>query len=147
MRRKECRRMGSFRVARLNKHQEDALQLVVESKSDVFVNLPTGSGKSVIFQALSGDLALSIVYSYVKTTNQSQKNRMLSQAIACVHVQPPFFYPGNHRGPFFLRTTRLRIVGLIDEISTKRTHIKEKIRGNFFIYLPTESLSYHTLLF
>ena len=69
MRRKECRRMGSFRVARLNKHQEDALQLVVESKSDVFVNLPTGSGKSVIFQALSGDLALSIVYSYVKTTN------------------------------------------------------------------------------
>ena len=79
--------MGSFRVARLNKHQEDALQLVVESKSDVFVNLPTGSGKSVIFQALSGDLALSIVYSYVKTTNQSQKNRMLSQAIACVTVK------------------------------------------------------------
>ena len=53
---------------------------------------------------------------------------MLSQAIACVHVQPPFFYPGSHRRRFFLRTTRLRIVGLIDEISTKRTHIKEKIR-------------------
>ena len=62
-------RMGSFRVARLNKHQEEALRLVVESKSDVFVNLPTGFGKSVIFQALSGDLALSIAYSYVKTTN------------------------------------------------------------------------------
>ena len=62
-------RMGSFRVARLNKLQEEALRLVVESKSDVFVNLPTGFGKSVIFQALSGDLALSIVYSYVKTTN------------------------------------------------------------------------------
>ena len=72
---------------------------------------------------------------------------MLSQAIACEDVQPPFFYPGNHRRSFFLRTTRLRIVGLIDEISTKRIHIKEKIRGHFFIYLPTESLSYHTLLF
>ena len=72
---------------------------------------------------------------------------MLSQAIACVHVLPPFFYPGNHRRRLFLRTTRLRIVGLIDEISAKRTHIKENIRGNFFIYLPTESLSYHTLLF
>ena len=66
MRRKEWE---FFRFERLNKHQEEALRLVVESKSDVFVNLPTGFGKSVIFQALSGDLALSIVYSYVKTTN------------------------------------------------------------------------------
>ena len=72
---------------------------------------------------------------------------MLSQAIACEPVQPPFFYPGNHRRRFFLRTTRLRIEGLIDEISTKRIHIKEKNRGNFFIYLGTEYLSYHTLLF
>ena len=66
MRRKEWE---FFRFERLNKHQEEALRLVVESKSDIFVNLPTGFGKSVIFQALSGDLALSIVYSYVKTTN------------------------------------------------------------------------------
>ena len=62
-------RMGSFRVARLNKHQEEALRLVVESKSDVFVNLPTGLGNSVVFQALSGALALSIVYSDVEATN------------------------------------------------------------------------------
>ena len=32
---------------------------------------------------------------------------------------------------FFLGTTRLRFVGLIDEISTKRINIEEKIRGNF----------------
>ena len=57
------------------------------------------------------------------------------------------FLPWEPQTSFFLRTTRLRIVGLIDEISTKRIHIKEKIRGHFFIYLPTESLSYHTLLF
>ena len=48
---------------------------------------------------------------------------------------------------FFLGTTRLRIVGLIDEISTKRINIEEKIRGNFFIYWPTESMICHTLLF
>ena len=37
---------------RLNMHQEEALRLVVESKSDVFVNLPTGLGTPVVFQAL-----------------------------------------------------------------------------------------------
>ena len=52
-----------FGFERLNKHQEEALRLVVESKSDVFVNLPTGFGKSVVFQALS------IVNSYVEPSN------------------------------------------------------------------------------
>ena len=36
-----------------------SLATCVESKSDVFVNLPTGFGKSVVFQALP------FVYSYV----------------------------------------------------------------------------------
>ena len=52
-----------FGFERLNKHQEEALRLVVESKSDVFVNLPTSFGKSVVFQALS------IVYCHVQPTN------------------------------------------------------------------------------
>ena len=54
---------GVFGFERLNKHQEEALRLVVESKIDVFVNLPTGFGKSVVFQGLS------IVYCYVEPTN------------------------------------------------------------------------------
>ena len=29
-------------------------------------------------------------------------------------------------------------MGLINEISIKRIHIEEKIRGHFFIYLPME---------
>ena len=53
-----------FGFERLNKHQEEALGLVVESKSDVFVNLPSGFGKSVVFQALP------IVYSYVEPTRE-----------------------------------------------------------------------------
>ena len=42
-----------FGFERLNKHQEEASRLVVESKSDVFVNLPTGFRKSVVFHVLS----------------------------------------------------------------------------------------------
>ena len=38
-----------FGFERLNKHQDEALRLLVESKRDVFVNLPTGFGKSVVF--------------------------------------------------------------------------------------------------
>ena len=57
-----------FRFERLNKHQKEALRLVVESKSDVFVNLPTGFGKSVVFQVLS-----MIVYSYVEPTKVEPK--------------------------------------------------------------------------
>ena len=68
--RKMCRKEWEvFGFERLNKHQEETLRLVVESKSDVFVNLPTGFGESVVFQALSGALALSIVYSYVEPSN------------------------------------------------------------------------------
>ena len=82
-----------------------------------------------------------------ETNKLERKKRMLPQAIACEDVQRPFFYPGNHRRSFFLRTTRLRIVGLIDEISTKTIHIKGKNRGNVFIYLPTGSLRSYTMFF
>ena len=41
-----------FGFEKLNKHQEEAIQRIVEMKSDVYVNLPTGYGKSVVFQAL-----------------------------------------------------------------------------------------------
>ena len=36
----------------LNEHQRNALTIVVKKKQDVFVNLPTEFGKSVVFQAL-----------------------------------------------------------------------------------------------
>ena len=41
-----------FGFEKLNKHQEEAIQQIVEMRSDVYVNLPTGYGKSVVFQAL-----------------------------------------------------------------------------------------------
>ena len=48
-----CRKVWDvFGFDSLNKHQLEALRFVFDSKSDVFVNLPTGFGKSVVFQAL-----------------------------------------------------------------------------------------------
>ena len=41
-----------FGFEKLKKHQEEAIRQVVELKVDVHVNLPTGYGKSVLFQAL-----------------------------------------------------------------------------------------------
>ena len=39
-----------FGFEKLNKHQEEAIQQIVEMKRDVYVNLPTGYGKSVVFK-------------------------------------------------------------------------------------------------
>ena len=56
------------------------------------------------------------------------------------YTEPVYSRPFSSLGTadvfFFLRTTRLRIVGLIDEISTKRIHIEEKIKGNFSSICP-----------
>ena len=41
-----------FKLSELNKHQKEAIISAVLKKKDVFVRLPTGFGKSVIFQAL-----------------------------------------------------------------------------------------------
>ena len=42
-----------FGFSTLNEYQENALKFVIEKKKDVFVNVPTGFGKSVIFQGFS----------------------------------------------------------------------------------------------
>ena len=71
---------------------------------------------------------------------------MLSQCTAALFLawEPQTYFFSF----FFLRTTRLRIAGLIDEISTRGfIYIEEKISGNFFIYLPKQSKIYRTLLF
>ena len=39
-----------FKISDLNEHQKVAITKLVAEKQDVFVNLPTGFGKSLIFQ-------------------------------------------------------------------------------------------------
>lgn len=41
-----------FQIEALNDHQKRALHAYIEEKQDVFINLPTGFGKSLIYQAL-----------------------------------------------------------------------------------------------
>ena len=41
-----------FHITNFNDHQKNAIRTILEEKRDVFVNLPTGFGKSIIFQAL-----------------------------------------------------------------------------------------------
>ena len=41
-----------FGISNLNKFQKDAIKCIVDEKRDVLVNVPTGFGKSIIFQAL-----------------------------------------------------------------------------------------------
>jgi superfamily II DNA helicase RecQ len=38
-----------FRISNFNDPQKNAIQTILEEKRDVFVNLPTGFGKSIIF--------------------------------------------------------------------------------------------------
>ena len=61
-----------------NKHyKEEPLRLVVQSKSNVFMNLSTSFGKSVVFQALS------IVYSYVEQQTRAKKTDALAGDSMC----------------------------------------------------------------
>ena len=41
-----------FVITELNKYQKQAILQIVQKKTDMFINLPTGFGKSLIYQAL-----------------------------------------------------------------------------------------------
>ena len=41
-----------FQISSLNDHQKEAIRSIVVNNKDVLVNLPTGFGKSLIYQAL-----------------------------------------------------------------------------------------------
>ena len=43
---------SKFKISELNAYQKLAIRKIVVEKEDIFVNMPTGSGKSLIFQAL-----------------------------------------------------------------------------------------------
>ena len=84
-----------FGFERLNKHQEKVLRLVFESKSDVFMNLPTGFGKAVVFQALpvvysnaepSHEKNMVIVVSPLVNLMRDQVSRLTSLGISAVSL-------------------------------------------------------------
>ena len=42
----------TFKIVNLNAHEQEAIAYFVDKKKDVFINLPTGFSKSLIYQAL-----------------------------------------------------------------------------------------------
>ena len=83
-----------FKFSELNKHQKEAIISAVLKKKDVFVSLPTGFGKSVIFQALpmvldgftgeSGHIV--IVVSPLLSLIKDQTERLRQVGISCVSL-------------------------------------------------------------
>ena len=47
-----CEVAQIFKISCFNEHQTDTILIFITEKRDIFVNLPTGFGKSIIFQAL-----------------------------------------------------------------------------------------------
>ena len=43
---------NTFRIPSLNARQKTGIRKIVEERKDAFVNLPTGFGKSLLYQAL-----------------------------------------------------------------------------------------------
>ena len=70
-----------FRFDSLDKHQEEALRFMFQSKSDVFVNLLTEFGKSVVFRALY------IVYSCVDPTREKNIVLVASLLINLISIK------------------------------------------------------------
>ena len=53
-----CEVAQIFKISCFNEHQTNAILTFIKQKRDIFVNLPTGFGKSIIFQALILDFLL-----------------------------------------------------------------------------------------
>ena len=83
-----------FGISSLNEHQKTAIIKIVSEKKDVFVNLPTGFGKSLIYQALPIVLDqvypahqhIVIVVSPLLTLIQNQVNTLNDIGLAAVSL-------------------------------------------------------------
>ena len=87
-----------FKFSELNKHQKEVIIPAVLKKKDVFVSLPTGFGKSVIFQALpmvfdgftgeSGHIVIVVspLLSLIKDQTERLRQGLRQVGISCVSL-------------------------------------------------------------
>ena len=83
-----------FKFSELNKYKKDAIISALQKKKDVFVSLPTGFGKSVIFQALpmvfdgfTGESGhILVVVSPLLSLIKDQTKRLRPVGISCVSL-------------------------------------------------------------
>ena len=108
-------RIGSFLVRKTQQASKGSLAMFCES-SNWFRKVCSISG---------------FVYSVFFCGTMKLEPKKPDALTGCSLCTAALFLAWETQMYFFLRTTLLRIVGLIDEISTKRINIEEKIRGNF----------------
>ena len=91
---------SKFNIPTLNHYQRLAIENIVSNKNNVFVNLPTGFGKSLIYQALplvfdhttnlSGDIV--VVVSLLISLMEDQVKQLQDNGIRAVLHK----FPGLH---------------------------------------------------
>ena len=85
-----------FGIEGLNKHQKEAIKYVVETKKDLFVSLPTGCGKSLIYHALpivfssmsssQAEKHIVIVVSPLSSLMKDQVCRLISHGVSATSL-------------------------------------------------------------
>jgi len=74
-----------FKISEFNEHQKTAIRAFIEDNTDVFVNLPTGYGKSLIFQALP--FMFDSLYTEIDRENQGHIVVVVSPLINLIKDQ------------------------------------------------------------
>ena len=77
----------TFGIRGLNAYQREAIVKFVQKKTDVFVNLPTGYGKSLIYQALPFvcDSIFEAAGQYTGSASSISENRRIIRI--CMGIQ------------------------------------------------------------
>ena len=70
-----------FGFKTLNQRQKNALKFIIEKEKDVFVNLPTGFCKSVIFEALR------LLYACVEPSREKNLEIVVSPLVSLMKVE------------------------------------------------------------
>ena len=85
---------STFKIPELNSHQKQAILKTVLDKKDLFVNLPTGFGKSWIYQALplvfdhvsKQPGHISVVVSLLVSLMEDQLNHLRSLGLSTINI-------------------------------------------------------------
>ena len=122
-----------FSFEKLNKHQEDTIKYVVEKEKAIFVNLPTGFRKLLIYQALP------IVFSSVQSTCEKYivvvisplTSAMKNQVRGCLHDTACFIPVRVHSSSLLWFCIRLHDTSTKSHNGTSHTRDRcEFIPGN-----------------
>ena len=100
-----------FKINDFNEHQKTAILTIVEENSDLFVNLPTGFGKSLIFQAIP------LIFDCLRMDNQGHIVVVVSPLINLITDQVSYLQG--------LGITAINNSGIEDERERKEVEVEK----------------------